>query len=175
MPANLAAPPVKGSRRRSSSVAVAERATTGAVPATAVRVIPAVPELIFTAVAPVMFPMVMVFAEAPLPMFMAPVVWESRVRVDPRPELMVKAPAERDHVEVAAPVTVRAASLVRAVELMVTVASAMERLRKRERERRVGESFLTYSILTYQGVVSRGNGNVHMYLNVSEPKQPNVL
>ncbi len=92
--------------------------------------------------------MVMVFAEAPVPMFMAPVVWESRVRVDPRPELMVKAPVERDHVEAEAPVMVRAASLVRAVEFMVTAASAMEKLQKREREtaRRIFFDILYFDI-----------------------------
>ncbi len=57
------------------------------------RLIPAEPELMFTALAPVVFPMVTVLALAPVPTLTAPVVPESRVKAEVVVEAIVPAPA----------------------------------------------------------------------------------
>jgi len=86
--------------------------------------IPPVPAVNTRPVLVVAFPMVMVFALAPVPISIAPVVPESMVKAAAVPELIVSAPVESDHVDAAAPVRVSATSLVREVAVPVKVALA---------------------------------------------------
>ena len=102
----------------------AEMSRTSAAAAVLVTSIPPVPAVSTSPVLVVLFPMVMVFAAAPVPRFTAPVVPESRVKAAVAPELTVNAPVESDHVEAAAPVRVRATSELTVVAFRVTTAFA---------------------------------------------------
>ncbi len=92
-----------------------------------VKVWEPVPDVRASEVVVALFPIVMVFAEAPVARFTAPVVPESRVKAAAPPELIVKAaPApESDHTDVAAPVRVRATSELTVVAFRVTTAFAI--------------------------------------------------